>query len=527
LAVLKSGAQYVPLDAVTITDETLEFVLEDSTPGMVLVMEDYLHRVSQSTVPVMCLEKSIVEDELARFDSSPVEDLSSSLDGAYCIYTSGTTGRPKGVSVRHEGVTNVISGAPANVGMRRGMRVAQLLNIAFDMGAWEILGSMYNGCTLCLRGDRFNDWIAVLKTVNIVISTPSMLLRHDPQDYPNIQHVIVGGEPCPQSLADKWAAYTSFNNCCGPTEISICNTVQPHTVGYPLSIGKPIPNTNVYILSSDDSDDITSAPEVLPIGHVGCMWVGGLGTNTGYLNLPEKTAERWRKDPFVGDRLMFNTGDLGRWREDGQLDHMGRVDDQVKVKGFRVELDGVSAAMQTCQGVSSSVALLIESEIWGFVTPSTVDTTLVREAVAKIQPYYAVPAHFLAVDDFPYTRNGKVDKRALRSLALSDPLPQDITPCLSECSSPSSSDNEELITPSSSRANSLPSPDIAYQDGPILWEEGMLELSPDHEKSSVQWELASLGEHLGNLFQVDAQHTKRAERLHRLVDTRNIIWAQQ
>ncbi|KAJ3932928.1 MAG: putative nonribosomal peptide synthetase [Lentinula lateritia] len=502
LAVLKSGAQYVPLDAVTITDETLQFVLEDSGPSMVLSMADYLDSLPECPVPVVCLENFIQGDDFSEGGLSEVQDLSSPSDGAYCIYTSGTTGRPKGVDVKHEGVTNVISGAPANVGMRRGMRVAQLLNIAFDMGAWEILGSLYNGCTLCLRGNTFKDWVAVLKTVNIVISTPSILMRHDPEDYPNIQHVIVGGEPCPQSLADKWAFYTSFNNCCGPTEISICNTVQPHTAGSPLSIGKPIPNTNVYILSCDDN------AEALPIGHVGCMWVGGIGTNTRYLNLPDKNVERWRQDPFVagGRGMMFNTGDLGRWRPDGQLDHMGRVDDQVKVKGFRVELDGVSAAMQTCEGVFKTAALLVDSELWGFVTPSTVDPESVREAVSRVQPYYAVPTHFIGLDDFPATRNGKVDKRALRSIALSSTLPHDMpSPCLSASSSPTSSDSEGVITPSSPSSNSLSSSNIYGESS--FW----TDVSLDDESKRVN-QKESADENL-DLFRTMIQHTKRSERL--------------
>ncbi|KAJ3994877.1 putative nonribosomal peptide synthetase [Lentinula boryana] len=497
LAVLKSGAQYVPLDAVTITDETLEFVLQDSGSTLVLSMDDYLYRVSKCSLPVICLENSIQEDDLTEENMSEVKDLSSPSDGAYCIYTSGTTGRPKGVDIKHEGVTNVISGAPANVGMRRGMKVAQLLNIAFDMGAWEILGSLYNGCTLYLRGNSFRDWVAVLKTVNIVISTPSILMRHNPEDYPNIQHVIVGGEPCPQSLADKWAAHTSFNNCCGPTEISICNTVQPHTAGIPLSIGKPIPNTNVYILSCDDN------AEALPIGHVGSMWVGGIGTNTRYLNLPEKTAERWRKDPFVNrNGLMFNTGDLGRWRPDGQLDHMGREDDQVKIKGFRIELDGVSAAMQTCEGVSRTAALLVDSELWGFVTPSTVDTDFVREAVEKIQPYYAVPTRFVALDDFPATRNGKVDKRALRSIALSHGFPCDVsTPCLSESSSPVSSDSEGIITPLTSPSNSFSSSAASQESS--FWTEIYL----DDDKTPVKPAQTEFTEENLDLFRTVMQQT--------------------
>jgi len=219
-----------------------------------------------------------------------------------------------------------------------------------------------------------------------------------------------------EKLFLKWARHANFNNICGPTEISIINTVQPHTPGYPLSIGKPIPNTRVYILSRD----LTSTSPV-PIGQVGCMWVGGMGVSGGYLNLPEKTAERWKPDPFVSNGgMMFNTGDLGRWREDGQLDHLGRADDQVKIKGFRVELDGVAAAMRTYGPVQNAVAMAVGTELWGFITPSTVDLKLVRDATANVQPYYAVPSQYLAMDDFPLTRNGKIDKRSLAGLTGSD-----------------------------------------------------------------------------------------------------------
>lgn len=148
------------------------------------------------------------------------------------------------------------------------------------------------------------------------------------------------------------------------------------------------------------------------------MWVGGVGVSRGYLNLPDKTEERYRRDPFVnnGD-MMFNTGDLGRWRSDGQLDHMGRADDQVKVKGFRVELDGVMAAMQTSPEVDLAVCLLVETELWAFITPSSASSELVRADTSRIQPYYAVPTRYLPLDDLPQTSNGKVDKRALRRMA--------------------------------------------------------------------------------------------------------------
>lgn len=130
-------------------------------------------------------------------------------------------------------------------------------------------------------------------------------------------------------LANRWSRFTQFNNCCGPIESSIANTIQSHQTGQRVSIGKPVPNTLVYVLDDEMKPS--------PIGEKGSMWVGGAGVSRGYLNLPEKMMERYRRVPFLNDgRMMFNTGDLGQWRDDGQLDHLGRADDQVKVKVNRV-----------------------------------------------------------------------------------------------------------------------------------------------------------------------------------------------
>lgn len=234
------------------------------------------------------------------------------------------------------------------------------------------------------------------------------------------------------ALADLWARYVIFNNCCGPTEISIVNTIQRHVRSYPLSIGVPIPNTNVYIL-----DPTSEPPCALPIGETGNMWVGGIGVSRGYLNLPSLTAARWRPDPFVPPTpanptpMMLNTGDLGRWRVDGQLDHMGRADEQIKVKGFRVEPDGVASSIRTHPAVRDAVVLLVGEALWGFLVRAEdekdKDTTMtakslnvedVRAHTALAQPYYAVPSQWLVLDTFPVTARGKVDKRALRDLAV-------------------------------------------------------------------------------------------------------------
>ncbi|KAF8967152.1 nonribosomal peptide synthetase 12 [Flammula alnicola] len=396
LGILKAGAAYVPLDGNIVSDSTLKHALLGSESPNVLVLKKFVARVEGRHM--ICLEDTICEERSVH--CTKPQDLSASKHGAYVIYTSGTTGVPKGVDVTHGNVTNLLCLAPGNLGMQPGLRVSQLMNISFDMAAWEILGSMCNGSTLCLRGKTSKEWRAVMKTVDIVIATPSMLMPHKPSDYPNIKTVAVAGEPCPKGLADDWAAHGQFFNSCGPTEITIVNTMHDHVSGEFLSIGKPTPNNNVYVL--DDN------MQPLPIGAVGVMWAGGAGITRGYVNLPDKTAERYVLDPFMKD---------GRWLSNGTLEHLGRIDNQVKIKGFRVELDGVASAMETCPGVQAAVALLIDGELWGFTTPSDVQIEKIQAAAAKIQPYYAVPTKFIPMDAFPHTSNGKTDKRVLEKMA--------------------------------------------------------------------------------------------------------------
>ncbi|KAI0752015.1 hypothetical protein C8Q74DRAFT_1320276 [Fomes fomentarius] len=179
--------------------------------------------------------------------------------------------------------------------------------------------------------------------------------------------------------------------------------VEPFVIGHcsrsgrGLTIGCPTPDNSVYILDSN--------LRPVPQGQVGVMWSGGCGVSQGYLNRPELTGERFKQDPFrSGCGVMYNTEDLGRMRIDREIEHFGRIDDQVKVKGFRVELDGVSASMQSCPGVVSACALLIDGELWGFYSPLDVPRSRVEDATTHIQPCYAVPSTFVALASLPLTR---------------------------------------------------------------------------------------------------------------------------
>ncbi|KAJ4346304.1 hypothetical protein N0V95_005514 [Ascochyta clinopodiicola] len=291
------------------------------------------------------------------------------------------------------------------------------------MGAWEILACLMNGGTLYMRGSR---WETTLKEIDTLISTPSILSKYRKADYPNIKTIVTGGEPCPQNLADEWAEGTCFYNICGPTEVTILNSAHRHVPGTALSIGKLLPNTTCYIL--DDSEN------PVPLGVKGSAWVGGAGVTRGYINLPKLTSERYKPDKFRNDgqvplrrlsklltffrSMMFNTNDIVRWREDGSLETFGRGDDQVKIKGFRVELDGVSATIEKYDGVSRAAALKIDNALHAFyATTRTIEEEALMSSVKSALPYYSVPTHWHHIQAIPLTANGKVDRIILRDLA--------------------------------------------------------------------------------------------------------------
>ncbi|PHH63874.1 hypothetical protein CDD82_1825 [Ophiocordyceps australis] len=258
----------------------------------------------------------------------------------------------------------------------------------------------------------------LLAQVQVLICTPTVLSNYSPLLYPNIETVATAGEPTSQDLADLWASKATYWNCCGPTETTIVNTMSRHVCGQGVSIGRPTPNNSVYILDEQNKP--------VAEGVAGIMWAGGLGVSRGYVALPAKTSQSYIPDPFAGDgSLMYCTGDLGRWRPDGSIEILGRSDDQVKVKGFRVELDGVSSAMASAPGVSRATTLLVDGQLHGFIVPAQQDAKAVLDHTSKSQPYYAVPSRIHQLDEFPMTANGKIDKKSLRAMTKAEPNESD------------------------------------------------------------------------------------------------------
>ncbi|MEP3280304.1 MAG: amino acid adenylation domain-containing protein [Stappiaceae bacterium] len=410
LATLKIGAAYVPQHIGVAPENTLRHIIQVTGAKVVLTLSNLRQMVP--TVPeLICLSiDEIMKTPLSpQGEASPFVETVRPDDRCFVLFTSGTTGVPNGVQVTHGNVCNILQTAPGDLGIRPGLKVAQLLSIAFDMAAWEILGCLSNGGTLIIRG---RDFQAAAEQADVVIATPSILCSLDESRCRNVKVAAVAGEPCPRPLADTWSQFCTFYNSCGPTETTIVNTADTHYPTKPvLSIGRPTPNNTVYILDRD--------MKPCRIGEIGEMWAGGDCVTTGYLGNEPLTSERYRPDPFLGSgRLMFRTRDLGRWTAEGELEHFGRVDDQVKIRGFRVELDGISSVLESVEGCTQAVTLKFDSRtLVSFVSPATFDRDAAQKIMENRLHYYCVPTFVIAVDDIPRTSRGKLDKRLLLEMA--------------------------------------------------------------------------------------------------------------
>jgi D-alanine--poly(phosphoribitol) ligase subunit 1 len=409
LAVAKVGAAYVPQDARIAPTQQLEHVLQVTKAKVILSLSHLTHLVpaqSHHTVIALDVVRGL-ELESSLPTSALIERASqaSEEDVCFVLFTSGTTGIPNGVQVTHRNLCNILLTEPGGLGMAPGLKVSQILNIAFDMSAWEILGSLSHGACLVIRG---KDIEATVREVDVVIATPSILSSVNSDLCRQVKVVAVAGEPCPQGLAEKWSQFAQFYNSCGPTEVTIVNTMQLYSkASKQLTIGKPTPNNTVYILNEN--------LEPCAIGEIGEMWAGGDCVSKSYLGENPLNEERYKPDPFLGgERKMFRTRDLGRWTESGELEHYGRTDDQVKIRGFRVELDSISAVLESVPGCLQAVALKLDvRNLVAFVRPANVDLKAAQKRIASLLPYYCAPSLIMALDEFPVTSRGKIDKREL------------------------------------------------------------------------------------------------------------------
>ncbi|ADY55191.1 amino acid adenylation domain protein [Syntrophobotulus glycolicus DSM 8271] len=434
LAVLKAGGAYVPVDPVYPPDR-INYMLENSHCQLVLTYT--------SNNPDLILNSPVFNlhgQELFKEDIAKLDDGPEPADLAYIIYTSGSTGTPKGVMIEHRSLNNLIHSFARAINCSDGTVLA-ITSFSFDIFFVETILPLVKGMRIILanRQEAAVPYLLLnlitTYQVDFLQTTPSLmkLILHDPNanKLGSLTTIVLGGECFPEHLLSELKKVTQAQifNGYGPTETTIYVTVKYLNEQESISIGRPIGNTQIYIL------DESLKP--VPIGVTGEIFISGDGVARGYLNNEELTGERFIAHPFIPGRKMYKTGDLARWLNNGEIEYLGRNDRQVKIRGLRIELGEIESALQQHEKVKEAIVLCNEDRhhkksLYAYVTkhgqncPSSSD---LKEHLAKSLPTYMIPAHFLILDRFPLNSNGKLDRKALPEPDLAiEPKPAYVPP---------------------------------------------------------------------------------------------------
>ena len=415
LGILKAGGAFVPLDPMY-PEERLSCILADCRSKVLLTDQELT-----IAMPMIKL-KEFNEKRIANLEAVNQPD-----DLIYAIYTSGTTGRPKGVMIEHQNVLNLVNWQKAKGNYTETSVILQILNYNFDASIQEIFPALLSGCTLEVipETSRYNpEKLLPLIAGKQVFMIPSLFKSLVDYAYefdliPQLHafdKLYLGGEATPVDLLKSYRQLPGSRlgeifNLYGPTEATVCATSYRFNQNHDrILIGKPIDNTQIYILNGDN---------LCAIGIVGELCIGGAGVARGYLHYQELTAEKFVSNPFIEDGRMYRTGDLARWVPDGNIEFLGRIDHQVKIRGFRIELGEIESQLLKINAVKEAIVLDKEDEARDkylcayLVSKEEIAIQELRRQLSDNLPDYMIPSYFVWLESIPLTPNGKLDRKVL------------------------------------------------------------------------------------------------------------------
>ncbi|EGD97620.1 hypothetical protein TESG_05025 [Trichophyton tonsurans CBS 112818] len=411
MGILKAGGVYCAVDG-GLPQEARDIIFSASGANIFLIPSE----TDKGVCPAVC-KTLLVTDELVTREEVPLPRRHSPHPeaNAYLCFTSGSTGKPKGVMCSHEGLVAFQRDLEVRLFAQPGHRVAQIMSVAFDGSIHEIFSTLSYGATLVLQsgGDPF----AHLNDVDSAILTPSMARVLNPAHYDRLSSVYLVGEPVPQAVCDRWSQEKALYNMYGPTEGTCGATIKRLYPSQTVTIGPPNPSTRLYIMNRHR--------ELVPPGVIGEIYIAGVQVARHYIGMPKETEERFIADPIrrIGER-MYKTGDRGYWSSNGDVVCLGRNDRQIKLRGFRLDLDDLEARMVRASSEATAVAVARQgNHLIAAILPATADVSAFAARIAQILPPYANPRKIFALREFPTTKAGKRDYIALAKMSLQTAAP--------------------------------------------------------------------------------------------------------
>ncbi len=426
LGVMKSGGAYVPMGT-DYPEKRISYILEDTRAPVVLVHERFAHRITKEDVKVICLDTKW--DDIAKEEISNLNPESGPEDLAYVLYTSGSTGEPKGVACIHKGLCNRLVWMQEAYQLKNDDCVLQKTPYTFDVSGWEFFWPFMYGARLhFLKPEGHKDPLHIMEVIaeqNITTLhfVPSMLggflqivNDQNKESLKPLRRVICSGEALMVEHRDLFFKHIDgeLHNLYGPTEASIDVTYyecKPQDSASTVPIGRPIANTQIYILNKQMMP--------VPVGVVGEVYIGGVNLARGYVNKPEKTAQAFIHSSISPDRRLYKTGDLGKWLPDGNIEYLGRIDHQVKIRGNRIELGEIESALSRYEGIHDCVVVDRQDQtgdkylVGYYAAGDAVPVDNLRSFLNNALPEYMVPSRFMWLEKIPLNPNGKADRKAL------------------------------------------------------------------------------------------------------------------